>query len=273
MRRLAFLFRPGWVILALLVVAFAYLCFSVLAPWQLGKNSSTEHRNQLIEDSLKSDPVPAEELLGPGKPENGDEWRRVTLTGHYVANSDVLVRLRSHDGNPAYEVLTPFALADGRAVLVDRGYVDAVEGTKPPTVAAAPTQPVTLDGRIRKSEGVVPDKPPIVEDGYRQVYSIDSQQVSQVLNTALLGGYIQLTDDQAGGFAPVPLPQLDAGPYLSYGLQWLAFGIMAPLGLAYFVRAELLERRKNRTPAAVTEAQPAPVTKEDKLADRYGRRS
>ena len=78
---------------------------------------------------------------------------------------------------------------------------------------------MTLDGRIRKSEGVVPDKPPIVEDGYRQVYSIDSQQVSQVLNTALLGGYIQLTDDQAGGFAPVPLPQLDAGPYLSYGLQ------------------------------------------------------
>nr|WP_206071653.1 SURF1 family protein [Antrihabitans stalactiti] len=264
------MFRPGWVILALLVAVFAYLCFSVLAPWQLGKNSTTEHRNQLIEDSLKSDPVPAEELLGPGKPETGDEWRLVTVTGHYLANSDVLVRLRSHDGTPAYEVLTPFALNDGRAVLVDRGFLDAVEGTKPPAVAAAPTQQVTLDGRIRKSEGSDPDKKPIFEDGFRQVYSIDPQQVSQVLNTALLGGYIQLTDDQAGGFAPVPLPQLDAGPYLSYGLQWLAFGVMAPLGLAYFVRAELLERRKNR--GASPEPAPAPVTKEDKLADRYGRR-
>ena len=42
----------------------------------------------------------------------------------------------------------------------------------------------------------------------------------------------------------LPLPQTDSGPYLSYGLQWLAFGIMAPLALAYFVRAELRERRR-----------------------------
>ncbi len=105
------------------------------------------------------------------------------------------------------------------------------------------------------------------------------------------------------------MPQLDAGPYLSYGLQWLAFGIMAPLGLGYFVWAELRERRKAKaatiagpdagasdtaksdsrgsdlrkpestaladdaagTAPADAPAPAPPPSREDKLADRYGR--
>lgn len=281
MRKLKFLLRPNWVILALLIAAFAYLCFTVLAPWQLGKNTNTERRNQLIEDSINSDPVRVEDFLGPGKPAAADEWRRITATGSYVPDSDVLVRLRSNGGAPSYEVLTPLRLDDGRTVLVDRGYVKPVEGTRVPTIAPAPSGPVTLDGRIRRSEGTIQGKDPITEDGYRQVYFVDAPQVSQVLGIPLADGYIQLSDDQPGGFDPVPLPQLDAGPYLSYGLQWLAFGIMAPLGLAYFVRAELRERRKESAPAAKV-AEPAsatvdpspapvPVTTEAKLADRYGK--
>ena len=41
MRRWRALFQPGWLALAVAVVAFAYLCFTVLAPWQLGKNTKT----------------------------------------------------------------------------------------------------------------------------------------------------------------------------------------------------------------------------------------
>ena len=38
MRRWTFLLRPQWLALIVVVGAFAYLCFTVLAPWQLGKN-------------------------------------------------------------------------------------------------------------------------------------------------------------------------------------------------------------------------------------------
>ncbi|NKS97584.1 hypothetical protein GS498_10365 [Rhodococcus hoagii] len=69
------------------------------------------------------------------------------------------------------------------------------------------------------------------------MYYIDSGQIGQFIGTDLVTGYLQLDDAQPGGLGTIPLPQIDAGPYLSYGLQWLAFGIMAPLGLAYFVRA------------------------------------
>ena len=37
----------------------------------------------------------------------------------------------------------------------------------------------------------------------------------------------------------LPLPQTDSGPFLSYALQWIAFGAMALLGWLYFTVREL----------------------------------
>ncbi|MRH92029.1 SURF1 family protein [Nocardia sp. SYP-A9097] len=299
-RRLTFLLRPSWVILAVVVAGFAYLCFSVLAPWQLGKNTTTSERNQRIADSVHADPVDVSTMLGgPGR---DTEWRRVTADGSYVPDSTVLVRLRHLGQDPAFSVLTAFTLDDGRTVLVDRGLIAAVNGSRPPQVPAPPSGKQHLQARVRASEGTVDTKPPMTEDGYRQVYSIDTQQDSTVLHLPLTpiptndrGGYLQLDENQPGAFAPVPLPQLDAGPYLSYGLQWLAFGIMAPLGLGYFVYAEIRARRRERAestpepatptdpisptdapPTATDPAKPAapttnkPPTNEARLADRYG---
>ncbi|WP_280296335.1 SURF1 family protein [Nocardia abscessus] len=296
MRRLAFLLRPSWLILAVLVAAFAYLCFTVLAPWQLGKNTATSHRNELIADSVKAEPVDVTAVLsetGSGTP---TEWRRVTASGSYVPDSTVLVRLRHLDGAPGYAVLATFRLDDGRVLLVDRGLVSAVDGTRPPPIPEPPAGPQRLEARVRMSEGVTPGKDPSVQDGYRQVYSIDTAQESAVLNQILTslptgdrGGYLQLSENQPGAFTPTPLPRLDAGPYLSYGLQWLAFGIMAPLGLGYFVYAEIRERRKEKaaaqpprapSPAEPARSEPIPATApsppaapttEARLADRYGR--
>lgn len=287
-RRLTFLLRPSWVILAVLVVAFAYLCFTVLAPWQLGKNTTTSHRNQLIADSVRADPVNITTVLGtPATDETHSEWRKVIASGSYQPDSTVLVRLRHLDGAPGYAVLGTFRLDDGRLLLIDRGLVAAVDGVRPPPIAEPPPGPQRLEARVRMSEGVTPGKDPSVQDGFRQVYSIDLAQESTVLQQPLTavptgadrGGYLQLDENQPGAFTPTPLPQLDAGPYLSYGLQWLAFGIMAPLGLGYFVYAELRERRKEKgsAPAASATkpesapAAPTPVTTESRLADRYGR--
>lgn len=41
----------------------------------------------------------------------------------------MLARLRSVEGDPAFEVLVPFAVDGGPTVLVDRGYVRPVEGS------------------------------------------------------------------------------------------------------------------------------------------------
>jgi len=268
--RLTFLLRPGWIALALVVVAFTYLCFTVLAPWQLGKNTRTSRENQQIEYSLSTPPVPLKTIL-PQQDSSApnEQWRRVTATGHYLPDVQVLARLRVVDGDQAFEVLAPFAVDDGPTVLVDRGYVRPEPGSHVPEFPRPPQQAVALTARLRDSEPRLKDKEPFSRDGVQQVYSINTDQVSTLTKVPLAGSYLQLVENQPGGLGLIGVPNLDAGPFLSYGIQWISFGILAPIGLGYFVYSEIRARRRE---ADQTPAPEAPKTVDDKLADRYGRR-
>jgi len=274
MRRWTFLLRPGWIALALVVAGFAYLSLTVLAPWQLGKNTKTSRENSQIAASLAADPLPVTSIL-PQQDSSApdDQWRRVTATGKYLPAAQVLARLRVIGGAPAFEVLTAFAVDSGPTVLVNRGYVRPVQGTQVPPVPLAPTGSVTIIARLRDS-GTAPaaDKQPFREDGVTQVYVIDTRQIADVTNTPLTGSYLQLVENQPGGLEALQLPQLDAGPFLSYGIQWIAFGILAPIGLGYFAYSEIRMRRREAADRAATQASQQPLTVEDKLTDRYGRR-
>ncbi|MGH3560422.1 MAG: SURF1 family cytochrome oxidase biogenesis protein [Mycobacterium sp.] len=277
MRRWAFLLRPGWLVLAVVVLAFAYLCFTVLAPWQLGKNTTTSRENSQLQHALGVDPVPLTTLL-PHQDSAAPEaqWRLVTATGRYLPEAQVLVRLRVVEGEPAFEVLVPFVVDGGPTVLVNRGYLRPEQGSRVPPIPPPPDATVTITARLRDSQPPVPGKDPFSKNGIRQVYSIDTAQVSALTGLPLAGSYLQLTDDQPGGLGAIGLPHLDAGPFLSYGIQWIAFGIIAPIGLGYFVFSEVRARHERAPATPGKGAEPgrnaAPQTAEEKLADRYGRR-
>ncbi|HEU0192378.1 MAG TPA: SURF1 family protein [Mycobacterium sp.] len=274
MRRWAFLLRPSWLALAVVVLAFAYLCFTVLAPWQLGKNAATSRENSQLERALKAEPVPLTTLLphqDSAAPD--DQWQQVTATGRYLPDAQVLVRLRVVNAEPAFEVLMPFAVDGGPTVLVNRGYVRPVEGSRVPPIPGPPPGTVTITGRLRDPQQPVSGKDPFTENGIRQVYSIDTAQVATLTGQPLTRSYLQLIDGQPGGLGVIGLPNIDAGPFLSYGIQWIAFGVIAPILLGYFVFSEVRVRRAGMPDAgAATEQQGAPQTVEEKLADRYGRR-
>lgn len=272
-RRLRFLLRPGWVALMLVCIAFTYLCFTVLAPWQLGKNTRTSRENQQITDSLNTPPVALKTLL-PHQDSSaaGAQWRQVTATGHYLPEVRVLARLRVVDGDQAFEVLMPFVVDDGPTVLVDRGYVRPEEGSHVPPIPPAPTQTVTITARLRDSEATIAGKDPFTRDGYQQVYSVSTGQVAALTGVPLAGSYLQLVENQPGGLGVIGVPHLDAGPYLSYGIQWVLFGVLAPIALGYFVYSEVRARRRDKQGPPATEEKPPATTVQDKLADRYGRR-
>ena len=290
MRRLGFLFRPQWLALFVVVIAFAYLCFTVLAPWQLGKNTRTSRENNQIASSLNTEPAPLISVLPHQDSSAPDaQWRRLTATGHYRPEAQVLVRLRTDDGDPSYEVLTPFAVDGGPTVLVNRGYVKQGDGPGVPPFAAPPPGTVTITGRLRDAEPIMSGKEPFKQDGIQQVYSISPTQISQLTNVPLTAEYLQLVEGQPGGLGVIALPHLDAGPFLSYGIQWIAFGIVAPIGLGYFVMAEIRQRRLEKAQSGSAtdtsggpdsgpnaEEPATPLTAEEKteqkLADRYGRR-
>ena len=278
MRRLAFLLRPGWIALALVVIAFTYLCFMVLAPWQLGKHYRTSRENDQISYSLNTPPVALKTLLPQQNSSARDaQWRRVTATGHYLTDIQVLARLRTVESKPAFEVLAPFVVDDGPTVLVDRGYVRPEEGAHVPPIAPPPQQTVTITARLRDPEPTAPGKEPFSRDGVQQVYSISTEQISALTKVPLAGSYLQLVEDQPGGLGLIGVPHLDAGPFLSYGIQWISFGIVAPIGLGYFAYSEIRVRRKEKQQKSADqttapETPQAPRTVEEKLADRYGRR-
>lgn len=238
---------PGWVIAALLIGVFSYYAFTFLAPWQLGKNEALVERNEHISQAFEHDPQAIGDVLPPdGTLAKDNEWSRVFATGRYTG-PDVLLRLRPIDRTPAFQVLTPFTLTSGprsgTTILVNRGWVPAVDSTQVPEIDAAPTTEVTLTALVLPQEPVH-SSAPLEEQGYQMVYSINPPQVADLTGTDLTSPYLQLLGGSPGVLNPIPLPQLETGNHLSYGLQWILFGLAAPAGLIYFLVAETRERRR-----------------------------
>ena len=293
------LLTPGWIITAILVIAFTYTAFSFLAPWQLGKNKDKNAFNQRLEQSLQVDPAPITDVI----PSDGGsvgvdkEWTRVALQGHFLPDKEVLLRNRPVESTHSYQSLTPFRLDGGQTVLVHRGWV-AVEGDgAAPKLKRAPGGDVKVTGFIRMSEAV-PSAKPSQSQGYTQVTGMSTKQISEATGEDLAADYVQLDSESvdrlngmaggggdgagagagagetgAGGgdsadvrdaevpdLQALPLPHLDGGTNLSYGIQWIAFGILAPAGLGWFVYAEMRERRREREESAEVARLNAQVT-------------
>lgn len=274
---------PGWAIAAILIALFSYFAFTFLAPWQLGKNERLVERNEHIVEAFDNDPVPYSAVAPDGEVAPADEWSRVTMTGRYVPEDEVLLRLRPVDKTPAFQVLTPFRIDNGPTMLVNRGWVPATDGgTTVPPIDPAPTSQVTITGLLRLDEGPHPSAP-VLDQGHAMVYSISSAQASEITGADLAPSYLQLSPGEPGVLEPIPLPMLETGNHLSYGLQWIAFGIMAPAGLIYFLWAEVRERRRFKqeqeellVDAPTTASTPAPRgryghTKRNPWASAYDR--
>ncbi|MPY97823.1 MAG: SURF1 family protein [Actinophytocola sp.] len=239
--RLKFLLRPNWVALTLVVFLFAIACFLLLSPWQWGRHTERDARNEAIERSLSQPPRPVEQVLPDGEaPSSDTEWARVEVTGTYLPDAELVARLRSVNGEPAYEVLTPLRTTSGDTVLVDRGYIQPDDQVGVPDYAPPPDGEVTVVARVRADESDPQGRSAFTPNGAGapQVYAIDSSVVADETGLDLRSGYFLLTPDQPGVLNPVPLPRVDSGPFLSYSFQWIAFGIMALAGWLYFTVRE-----------------------------------
>lgn len=271
MRRWRFLLRPAWVALTAAVVCFTVLAFTVLAPWQFHRSAERTERNTAIEQSFDTSPQPLREVLARGAaPGRGTEWRQVQATGQFLPEAETVARLRTVQGEAAFEVLVPLRLTDGSAVLVNRGFLRPDEGTVP-AYPPVPAGEVTVTGRLRADE-LPPRREAITQDGHRQVYAVNSDAVGELVGVDLEPGYLQLVQDSPGVLAPLPLPHLSAGPHFAYALQWWAFGAMVPLALIYFAWREgrgWYREPADRSPHNLDHdpRDPAPSA----LADRYGR--
>ena len=122
--RWKFLLKPSWLLLTLVVFSFTIACFILLSPWQFGRNDERVAQNSALANSLITDPKPLAQLL-PAEvaPNDKNQWQLASIDGTYLPQNEVVARLRTVQGEAAFEVLTPFRTTDGTVLLVDRGYL------------------------------------------------------------------------------------------------------------------------------------------------------
>jgi cytochrome oxidase assembly protein ShyY1 len=141
-------------------------------------------------------------------------------------------------------VLTPLRTSDGRALIVDRGWIPVK--TAPQEVR--PPIPVRVVGVLFPSERKGAFGPSIPPGGrVLQVPRVDVARITGQLTGPVYPLYLRLasqTPPQAGEL-PVPpgLPALDEGSHLSYAVQWFIFATIAVLTYG------ALARRTSRQPA------------------------
>lgn len=205
----------GWLALAVLV---ALACLW-LGQWQWDKYEDRAARADRIEAHYEADPVPATEVLGEDPAAVEDEWTRVTATGEYLTDEQVLVRNRPLDGTYGYEVLLPLRLEGGDHLLVDRGWVpNSPKGADvTPEVPAAPEGEVTITGWVRLGETSLGRDLPS-----GQVASIHRPEVQEEVGASLLGGYVSLQSEDPRAERPEPLevPDTSTGSHMPYAIQW-----------------------------------------------------
>jgi len=245
-RRWAFLAGPGWIAAILAALAFAAACFFILSPWQFGRNDERTAQNTAVDAAIRAPAAPVADLMSTAaQPPAENSWRVVTATGQFDPSRQVQVRLRQDaNGNPVSEVIVPFLLDSGRSLLVDRGYVSFGDVHRDVPIAALPTGRVTISGRVQDEQVDPSNRQPLAVGDHIEAYAINVAAIGGPRpSETFVQGYIQLTDGSPGVLTPIELPQTDSGPFLSYALQWAAFGAIALIGIGVFIYREVVDPR------------------------------
>ncbi|MEV7523665.1 SURF1 family protein [Streptomyces sp. NPDC091371] len=258
-----FVLTRQWVCLTLVALVLIPSMIK-LGFWQYHRHVHRVAQNQLIDANLRAEPVPVTEVTSPGhEVPRADFWRAVTATGTYDTAHELVVRMRtSNDDKVGFHVLTPLVLGDGRAVLVNRGWVAGGDDPRAyPPVPAAPSGEVTVTGRLKADEtsggSGIKDRKGLPD---RQVMLINSAQQAEYLGLPVLGGYMELTAPDPAGGSPEIISEPDhdsIGAHMAYAVQWWLFAAAVPVGWLVLVRREKRDREEAAAKAAPVEAEPA----------------
>jgi len=198
-----------------------------LGTWQLDRASERANQQAAAQAAAEanSDPEPLSAVLNPGETFIGAvENKRVTVTGEYEPEGQLLVPDRILDGETGFGVITPLRV-DSAVLPVLRGWVEEAQDATAP-----PAGQVTAVGVLRPSEGMnAHDLPP------GQVPRISSADLINRWGGPIWTGYLLLERSDPAQLAPaeggphiLPLPvSEDAGlnwQNLTYAFEWWIFG-------------------------------------------------
>jgi cytochrome oxidase assembly protein ShyY1 len=235
-----FLATPRWIAYAGLTLLLA-ATMVVLGLWQLSRYHQRSGTNARIDAATTARPVPVGQVLPVGVPPPGSvAWARVTATGRYDPAHQILARGRTVGGAVGFEVLVPLRLADGTALLVDRGWLPAPMGDarSVPAVPPAPTEQVRVTGRVHLPESHADGM--VRVGGVPEVQRISPVRLATDLPYPLYGGYLLLDAQQpaTAGFTAIPSDRENSLLNAGYVAQWWVFAGMTLGGFGWVARRE-----------------------------------
>jgi cytochrome oxidase assembly protein ShyY1 len=189
--------------------------------------------------------VPLDDVHAPGRPvAPEDAGRRVSLTGEFDNDREVVVIERQSDGELGSWVVTAFETASGAVVPVVRGWLPDGE-----SVPEAPAGEIEMVGTLE------PTEPDALRDPTRG--PLDSGQVEVVSSAELLslwqpplyqGFFIMQRPAPASPLVGIPSPAravkvVTNWQNAAYGVQWWLFGLFAIFWFVRMVRVEAEDRR------------------------------
>lgn len=137
-------FRPTFWATVCSVVALAILL--ALGTWQVQRLFWKEAEIAKRQERLSAPAVP---LPASFPDPEAIEFTRVRLEGRFLHDQEFLVGARTENGRVGYHVVTPFALTDGRVILVNRGWVPEDRRDPAPRAEGQIEGELAIDGLLR----------------------------------------------------------------------------------------------------------------------------
>jgi len=227
-----------WITYVALTAIFGASCVG-LGIWQLNRRAETVSEISRVQANYDAAPVALTDLVASReRPDPEAEWRPVLVDGTYVAADQVLVRNRTSEQGPGFEILTPLVTEDGSVLVVDRGWVDKnATGTGPAAVPSPPQGVVRVIARLRTGERSIPGQ----SASANLVPTIELGTLAERWGASVYTnfyGELMSESPAAPAGAPLAKPSLSEGNHLSYAFQWMAFAILGIIALLWAVRRE-----------------------------------
>ena len=164
------------------------------------------------------------------------EWRFrvVEVQGRYDAGRQILVDNRVHAGRAGYHVVTPLLTEDGRAVLVNRGFVPAGPTREAVPSASPQSGDVRVRGRVNPSPGRYLELGATGPQG-GVWQNLDPARFAAASGLPVLSVVIEQVDGPADGLVrDWPRPDAGGDKHRIYMVQWFAFAALAAGLWAWF---------------------------------------
>jgi cytochrome oxidase assembly protein ShyY1 len=233
--------------------------FVVLGVWQLARN---HHKHQLVEKERAEFATPAPAVTAVKPPRDGSDVR-VEARGRFDAHHEAVLRGAARNGNAGVEVLTPLRLTDGRAVLVDRGFVRAspLHGV---TSAPPPAGIVVVHGLVRRSHGLLRgDTVDRLVDGRLALPRVDTRRIAETIPYPLLGVWIEAQAISPRPAADAPAlpepPAPDPVNHMEYAIEWFAFALIPIIGWPLYLARSRRHRKASTSDTTASTASTEPV--------------